>query len=68
MGIIAYGSRERIPPPAGLTRSDVVLGDLPRGVLRVGGVLLAGQPWPWHPSFTNLVDPLLAPHMISPWK
>jgi hypothetical protein len=21
--------------------------------------------WPWHPSFTNLVDPLLAPHLIK---
>src|SRR6266568_3343185 len=21
--------------------------------------------WPWHPSFTNLIDPLLAPHMIK---
>jgi hypothetical protein len=21
--------------------------------------------WPWHPSFTNLIDPLLAPHPIK---
>jgi len=21
--------------------------------------------WPWHPSFTNLIDPLLAPHLIK---
>jgi hypothetical protein len=21
--------------------------------------------WPWHPSFTNLVDPLLAPHLVK---
>jgi len=21
--------------------------------------------WPWHPSFTNLMDPMLGPHMIK---
>jgi len=21
--------------------------------------------WPWHPSFTNLVDPMLAPHLVK---
>lgn len=21
--------------------------------------------WPWHPSFTNLIDPLLAPHPVK---
>jgi len=21
--------------------------------------------WPWHPSFTNLIDPLLGPHLIK---
>jgi len=21
--------------------------------------------WPWHPSFTNLIDPLLAPHLVK---
>jgi hypothetical protein len=21
--------------------------------------------WPWHPSFTNLVDPLLGPHLVK---
>jgi hypothetical protein len=21
--------------------------------------------WPWHPSFTNLIDPLLVPHLIK---
>ena len=21
--------------------------------------------WPWHPSFTNLIDPLLTPHLIE---
>ena len=21
--------------------------------------------WPWHPSFTNLIDPLLDPHLVK---
>jgi hypothetical protein len=21
--------------------------------------------WPWHPSFTNLIDPMLGPHLIK---
>jgi len=21
--------------------------------------------WPWHPSFTNLIDPLMGPHLIK---
>jgi hypothetical protein len=21
--------------------------------------------WPWHPSFTNLIDPLMGPHLLK---
>ena len=57
---------ERIPPPAELD----MIG------MSYWMILLAAffeweasawrdSSWPWHPSFTNLVDPLLAPHLIK---
>src|ERR1700746_1730811 len=57
---------ERIPPPAELD----ILG------MSYWMICLAAffeweasawrdNSWPWHPSFTNLVDPLLGPHPIK---
>lgn len=67
LGIVAYGRPpERIPPPAEL---DIV------GVSYWVICLAAffeweasawrDSSWPWHPSFTNLIDPLLAPHLVK---
>jgi hypothetical protein len=67
LGIIAYGRPpERIPPPAEL---DIV-------GMSYWGICLAAffeweasawrdSSWPWHPSFTNLIDPLLDPHLVK---
>jgi hypothetical protein len=57
---------ERIPPPAEL---DMV-------GMSYWMILLAAffeweasawrdNSWPWHPSFTNLVDPLMDPHLVK---
>jgi hypothetical protein len=67
LGVIAYGRPpERIAPPAEL---DIV-------GMSYWGICLAAffeweasawrdSSWPWHPSFTNLIDPLLAPHLVK---
>ena len=67
LGVIAYGRPpERIAPPAEL---DIV-------GMSYWGICLAAffeweasawrdSSWPWHPSFTNLVDPLLDPHLVK---
>ena len=57
---------ERIPPPAELD----ILG------MSYWMICLAAffeweasawrdSSWPWHPSFTNLIDPLLGPHLVK---
>ncbi len=67
LAVIAVGRPpERIPPPDGLDIArHVLLADHPHGVLRVGGVRLQDNSWPWHPSFTDLVTPLLGPHLVK---
>ena len=67
LGAIALGRPpERIPPPDELD----ILG------MSYWMICLAAffeweasawrdNSWPWHPSFTNLIDPLLAPHLIK---
>jgi hypothetical protein len=67
LGVIAYGRPpERIAPPAEL---DIV-------GMSYWGICLAAffeweasawrdSSWPWHPSFTNLIGPLLAPHLVK---
>ena len=67
LGLIAsFRPPERIPPPAELD----MIG------MSYWMILLAAffeweasawrdSSWPWHPSFTNLVDPMLAPHLVK---
>jgi hypothetical protein len=67
LGAIALGRPpERIPPP---DRLDII-------GMSYWMICLAAffeweasawrdNSWPWHPSFTNLIDPLLAPHLVK---
>ena len=67
LGIIAIGRPpERIPPPAEL---DMV--GMSYWVICLAAFFeweasaWRDSSWPWHPSFTNLVDPLLDPHLVK---
>jgi hypothetical protein len=67
LGIIAFGRPpERIPPPAeldmiGLSYWMICLA----AFFEWEASAWRDNSWPWHPSFTNLVDPLLAPHLVK---
>ena len=67
LGIIAVGRPpQRIPPPEEL---DVI--GMSYWVICLAAFFeweasaWRDSSWPWHPSFTNLLDPLLAPHLIK---
>jgi hypothetical protein len=67
LGIIAFGRPpERIPPPAeldmiGLSYWMICLA----AFFEWEASAWRDNSWPWHPSFTNLVDPLLGPHLVK---
>ena len=67
LGAIAVGRPpERIPPPdeldlAGMSYWMICLA----AFFEWEASAWRDNSWPWHPSFTNLVDPLLAPHLIK---
>jgi hypothetical protein len=67
LGLIAFGRPpERIPPPAGL---DMI--GMSYWVICLAAFFeweasaWRDNSWPWHPSFTNLIGPLLAPHPVK---
>ena len=67
VGIIAFGRPpERIPPPAeldmvGMSYWMICLA----AFFEWEASAWRDNSWPWHPSFTNLVDPLLDPHLVK---
>jgi hypothetical protein len=67
VGIIASARPpERIPPPAeldmvGMSYWMICLA----AFFEWEASAWRDSSWPWHPSFTNLIDPLLAPHLIK---
>ena len=67
LGLIAFGRPpERIPPPAeldmiGMSYWLICLA----AFFEWEASAWRDNSWPWHPSFTNLIDPLLAPHLIK---
>jgi hypothetical protein len=67
LGAIAFGRPpERIPPPdeldvTGMSYWMICLA----AFFEWEASAWRDSSWPWHPSFTNLIDPLLAPHLIK---
>jgi hypothetical protein len=67
LGTIAFARPpERIPPPdeldvAGMSYWMICLA----AFFEWEASAWRDNSWPWHPSFTNLIDPLLAPHLIK---
>jgi hypothetical protein len=67
VGLIAsFRPPERIPPPAeldmvGMSYWMICLA----AFFEWEASAWRDNSWPWHPSFTNLLDPLLAPHLIK---
>ncbi len=67
LGAIAWGRPpERIPPPedldmAGMSYWMICLA----AFFEWEASAWRDNSWPWHPSFTNLIDPVLAPHLIK---
>jgi hypothetical protein len=57
---------ERIPPPAeldmiGMSYWMICLA----AFFEWEASAWRDSSWPWHPSFTNLIDPLLGPHLVK---
>ena len=57
---------ERIPPPAeldmiGMSYWVICLA----AFFEWEASAWRDSSWPWHPSFTNLIDPLLGPHLVK---
>ena len=67
LGIIAFGRPpERIPPPAELDMVGMSYWMICLAVFfEWEASAWRDNSWPWHPSFTNLVDPLLDPHLVK---
>jgi hypothetical protein len=67
VGIIAsFRPPERIPPPAeldtiGMSYWMILLA----AFFEWEASAWRDNSWPWHPSFTNLVDPLMGPHLVK---
>jgi len=67
LAVVAYARPpERIPPP---TELDAI--GMSYWVITLAAFFeweasaWRDNSWPWHPSFTNLVDPLLGPHLFK---
>jgi hypothetical protein len=67
LAAIALGRRpERIPPPDELDLTGMSFWMICLAAFfEWEASAWRDNSWPWHPSFTNLVDPLLAPHLIK---
>jgi hypothetical protein len=67
LGIVAFGRPpERIPPPAELDMVGMSYWMICLAVFfEWEASAWRDNSWPWHPSFTNLVDPLLDPHLVK---
>jgi hypothetical protein len=67
LGAIAVGRPpERIPPPDGLDVTGMSYWMICLAAFfEWEASAWRDSSWPWHPSFTNLIDPLLAPHLIK---
>jgi hypothetical protein len=57
---------ERIPPPdeldaIGMSYWVIVLA----AFFEWEASAWRDNSWPWHPSFTNLIDPLMGPHLLK---
>jgi len=57
---------ERIPPPAELDMIGMSYWMICLAVFfEWEASAWRDSSWPWHPSFTNLIDPLLGPHLVK---
>jgi len=57
---------ERIPPPAELDMIGMSYWVICLAVFfEWEASAWRDSSWPWHPSFTNLIDPLLGPHLVK---
>jgi hypothetical protein len=67
LGLIAFGRPpERIPPPVELDMIGMSYWMICLvAFFEWEASAWRDNSWPWHPSFTNLIDPLLAPHLIK---
>lgn len=67
LGAIAYGRPpQRIPPPDQLDALGMSYWMIAVGALfEWEASAWRDNSWPWHPSLTNLVNPLLAPHLLK---
>ncbi len=67
LGAIAWGRPpKRIPPPDELDLTGISYWMICLAAFfEWEASAWKDNSWPWHPSFTNLIDPLLAPHMIK---
>jgi len=67
LAAIALGrTPERIPPPreldiTGMSYWVIVLA----AFFEWEASAWRDSSWPWHPSFTNLIDPLMGPHLVK---
>jgi hypothetical protein len=67
LGAIAWGRPpKRIPPPDELDMTGMSYWMICLvAFFEWEASAWRDNSWPWHPSFTNLVDPMLAPHLIK---
>jgi hypothetical protein len=67
LGAIAYGRPpERIPPPQELDAMGMSYWLICLAAFfEWEASAWRDSSWPWHPSFTNLIDPLLGPHLVK---
>ena len=67
LAIIAIGRPpERIPPPEQLDLTGISYWVICLAVFfEWEASAYKDNSWPWHPSFTDLLNPLLAPHLIK---
>jgi hypothetical protein len=67
LAAIAYGRPpERIPPPKELDTIGMSYWVITLAAFfEWEASAWRDNSWPWHPSFTNLIDPLLGPHPIK---
>jgi len=67
LAAIAYGRPpERIPPPEELDAIGMSYWVITLAAFfEWEASAWRDSSWPWHPSFTNLVDPLLGPHLVK---
>jgi len=66
LGVIAYARPpERIPPPATVDTAGFSYWIIAIGLLFEWEASAVRDDRPWHPSLTDLINPLIAPHPIK---